>query len=277
MKKRSLILAIGCIASGSALGADCRYERELSLDMDPSNRQHFEIQAEAGRLEIRGSDSADTVRIRARACTSDEDMLDRMSLDDSASGDALRVVTRMPDADGGWWDREYAYMDVEVTVPSWLAVEAEDGSGETFVTGVARLKMRDGSGELTVENIAGDVEIRDGSGEVDLRNVTGNVRIEDGSGEIRMRGIDGSVTVEEDGSGEIDIDTVGVDVIIESDGSGPIDISNVAGNVRIGRDGSGSIDVRDVAGDFEVGSDGSGGIRYSRVQGRVRIPGKEYE
>lgn len=271
------IAIICCIASTSVFAADCRFARELSLDLDPVNSQRFEIDAEAGRLEIRGSDAASVVQVRARACTSDEEMLDHMSLEDSTTSTAVRVKTQMPDADGGWWDREYAYMDVQVTVPSWLAVEVEDGSGETSVSGVASLKMQDGSGELTVENVAGDVDIRDGSGEVDLRNITGNVRMEDGSGEIRIREVDGSVTIEEDGSGEIDIDTVGIDVTIERDGSGPIDISNVGGNVRIGRDGSGSIDVRDVAGDLDIGNDGSGGVRYSRIQGRVRVPGEEYK
>ena len=43
----------------------------------------------------------------------------------------------------------------------------------------------DGSGNLLIENVGGDVIVTDGSGDMDVRNVTGSFTVEtDGSGSI---------------------------------------------------------------------------------------------
>jgi DUF4097 and DUF4098 domain-containing protein YvlB len=122
-------------------------------------------------------------------------------------------------------------INLTVRVPKNMAVEVDDGSGEIKVEHIdGNLQIDDGSGEITVRDINGDVDIDDGSGTVEVREVTGSVMIDDGSGTIKVDDIGKNVRVS-DGSGSIYIDTVVGDVIIKEDGSGSVYIQNVSGNV----------------------------------------------
>lgn len=271
-----LLLATALLAvAAPALARDCDHRTEFKLDLEARDATGFSLKAGSGKLDVRGIEGADSVRVIGTACASHADTLEEMSLVDLSRGGSLSVATEIPKNGGGWFGRHYAYIDLEVEVPVGLALEIEDGSGEIIASRVGPIRIRDGSGAIRVEDARGDVDIHDGSGEIELRTVSGNVTLQDGSGEIDIDGVDGGVLVREDGSGAIGIREVSRDVIIEDDGSGGIDIRNVAGNVRVDADGSGGIEVQDIGGDFEVGRDGSGGIRHSRVEGRVRVPGDD--
>lgn len=122
-------------------------------------------------------------------------------------------------------------INLTVRVPKNMGVEVDDGSGEVKIEHIdGNLQIDDGSGEIEVRDILGDVDIDDGSGTVDVRNVTGNVSIDDGSGTIKVSDIGKNVKVS-DGSGSIYIDGVVGDVIIKDDGSGGVSIKNVSGRV----------------------------------------------
>ena len=126
-------------------------------------------------------------------------------------------------------------LDLTLEVPDTVPLEVEDSSGSLRIYNVAAVDLRDGSGGIDIDGVAGDVRVTDGSGGIDI---------------VAVRG---SVTIEDDGSGGIDIADVGGDVIIEEDGSG-------------------GIDVADGQGDFIVKRDGSGSVRHSGVAGRVDTP-----
>ena len=122
-------------------------------------------------------------------------------------------------------------INLTVRVPKNMGLEVDDGSGEVKIEHIdGNLQIDDGSGEIEVRDILGDVDIDDGSGTVDVRNVTGNVSIDDGSGTIKISEIGKNVKVS-DGSGSIYIDGVVGDVIIKDDGSGGVSIKNVSGRV----------------------------------------------
>lgn len=147
----------------------------------------------------------------------------------------------------GGWD---AWIDLDVSLPRRFALDIEDGSGNLEIRAIdGNLKLEDGSGDATLAEIAGavtiedgsgdlfladlkgDLEIEDGSGDIDLKDAGGSVEIDDGSGSIAIRGARGPVIVE-DGSGDIDIDGVENDVDIEEAGSGGLSIRNVKGKVK---------------------------------------------
>jgi len=111
-----------------------------------------------------------------------------------------------------------------------------------------------------------DIDIEDGSGDIGVEHIAGDVRIDDGSGEIRVEGIKGDLVVD-DGSGVIKVIGVKGDLEID-DGSGSLYARNIGGNVTL-RDGSGSIDVSGVNGDVYLKDDGSGGVAIKDVKGRV--------
>jgi DUF4097 and DUF4098 domain-containing protein YvlB len=122
-------------------------------------------------------------------------------------------------------------INLTVRVPRNMDVEVDDGSGEVRIAQIeGNIQVDDGSGEISIRDIRGDVGIDDGSGTVDVRDVTGSVTIDDGSGTIQIHDIGENVKVS-DGSGSINIDGVGGDVIIKEEGSGSCNIKNVSGRV----------------------------------------------
>jgi DUF4097 and DUF4098 domain-containing protein YvlB len=231
----------------------CRHEAQRSATVDANGARRLVISAGSGSLRIEGKPGITTVRITGRACASSADLLDDIRLNARRSDADVIVEANDRQNEGGWNFRgnEYARLDLVMEVPARIAAEIDDGSGSIDLSNLGALLIEDGSGEITGDNLNGDVEIDDGSGTIRLVDVTGSVRIEDGSGEISLRNI----------GGRIDID----------DGSGEIDVRGARNTVRI-NDSSGGIDVADVDGDFIVVSDSSGGIDYDNVKGRVDIP-----
>ncbi len=108
------------------------------------------------------------------------------------------------------------------------------------------LDVDDGSGEMSIQNITGDIYVDDGSGEIEIENIQGNVKIDDGSGTVSVRDVEGEVSID-DGSDTIDVSGVSGTVVVD-DGSGSINIEGVGGDVHIKDDGSGSLSIRDVKG-----------------------------
>lgn len=230
----------------------CRFEAERNLTVAADPGDTFRLRAGSGSLEVMGVPGLDRIQVTARACASDEDLLEELRVTADRNGGEIFVDTHYPDTDGWSWGNRYARLDLVVEVPEAMEAEIRDSSGEMRIGHLGSLRIQDGSGEMEVFSIQGNVSIDDNSGEIALWDVTGDVEIDDGSGEIEMEGIGGSV--------------------ILNDGSGEIDARDIEGTVRVVRDGSGSIDVDGVGGDFVVERDGSGGINFRNVQGRVDIP-----
>lgn len=238
-----MLFAALAVASQSP---ECRHEEDRSAQL--TGATSLDVDAASGTLRVEGRAGATGVRIEARLCASSESLLEEMELHAEVSGGTAVIEADLPDQDG--W-RSYARMDLVIIVPDGMPAEIEDGSGETWISGLGDTEVTDGSGELTIDHMRGSVHLVDGSGEATITDVAGSLTIEDGSGELNVRGVRGVVRIE-DGSGSITLIDSGSDVEID--------------------DGSGSIDVDGVAGSFTVDSDGSGDIDYRDVQGRVRIP-----
>jgi hypothetical protein len=250
--RRLLILPALCLLF--AVGAradDCEYSEPRDIDIELDGATRARIEATAGFLHIRGQKGLDRVEVRGTACAERRSDLEIVHLTVDRRGDEIRILAKIDDH-GSWHNGPW--LDLTIAVPGDLALE-----------------VRDGSGEIEAFDI-GSIDLEDGSGEVVLERVHGDVRIEDGSGALDVRDVDGMVLVANDGSGEITIRGARRDVEIRRDGSGGIDISDVDGNVWIGSDGSGSIRAAHVAGDFLVRNDGSGGISFAAIGGRVEVP-----
>jgi len=254
---RLIAIAALAIATGAAAQENdaCRFEAQRSANIDADAGDQLRLIARAGSLRVEGRAGLDRVQVRGRACASSQELLEQLRLETDRSGGTVRV--EVPEIDNDDWMRgrnTYALLHLVVEVPEGMAAEITDGSGETILSGLGRLRVDDGSGELTIENIAGDVEIDDGSGSITARGIHGDITVDDGSGDVEIRDVTGSV----------DID----------DGSGSLDVAEVGGSVRVD-DGSGNIRVANVHGDFTVTDDGSGSIRHTGVEGRVRIPERD--
>ncbi len=270
MRPTLCLLALLVTLPATAKAGDCDFTAPRDAVLPTAGATRIVIHAEAGSLDVRGVAGLTEARVRGVACASRRDLLEEIRLDTEVRGDTVRIEADTPDSSGSWFSSRTARLDLEIEVPADLAVEVEDGSGDSRIEGVASATVEDGSGELRISDVAGAVEVEDGSGFLEVLRIGGTVKIIDGSGEVEVREVGGPVTID-DGSGSVRIDEIEGDVEI-SDGSGEIDVRDVRGNVVVHDDGSGSIDVARITGDFTVRNDGSGGVSHREVGGRVRVP-----
>jgi hypothetical protein len=206
----------------------------------------------AGWLHISGRAGAREVVATGTACASSKSLLGDIQLRSQQSGPELRIEAVVPEHSGFFFGGSEARLDFDVTLPDSIALDVRDGSGELRIENVADLKVDDGSGELTIRGVRGSAKVTDGSGAITVADVSGDVRIHDGSGSIEIERVGGNVVID--------------------DGSGGISVRSVQRSVTIEDDGSGSVDVADVRGDFTVESKGSGSVDYERIGGKVSVP-----
>jgi hypothetical protein len=251
---KTLLVALPLLVATAANADlfDCGNSAQRRVSASVSGVSRVVVIGRAGSLRVSGRPAARQVVATGTACASDASALASIQLESRVSGSDLIIEAVIPERMGlfSWGE---AKLDFEVALPDNIALDVRDGSGDLIIENAGPLHVLDGSGELTIRGVHGNVEVTDGSGELTISDVTGDVKVTDGSGEI-------------------DINRVGGSVLIVEDGSGGIDIRNVQRNVTIGVDGSGSISVSDVRGDFVVEHDGSGGVSYDRVSGKVSVP-----
>ena len=228
------------------------YSEVRNLELDAAGLSDLSIDAGAGALVVNGVEGSDEIVVVATIVVDGEDedearklIEKRLRLDLERDGDRAKLKAGFKT---GWgWDGD-AVIDLDVRMPTQLALLIDDGSGA-----------------ITVHDVASTVRIDDGSGPIELGN-SGDVYIDDGSGSIMLEDT-GGVWVD-DGSGSITIVRASGDVYVE-DGSGTIDIRGVQGSVTVD-DGSGDIEINDVEHDLIIEEAGSGELRYSDVRGAIQ-------
>ncbi len=233
----------------------CEFERDINQTLSLSNAELIKISVNAGGLIINGHSDQNNIVIKGKACASRADKLDEIELLTEQKGETAKIETLMPDSNSGSWFKknDYAYVNLDITVPDKLKLAVKDSSGGIKISHVGSLSLKDSSGDLDIDHVSGDLSVHDSSGGITIEHV------------------DGTVTLS-DSSGSIDISDIEQNVVINNDSSGSIYISNTKAGVHIKHDSSGSIHVQDIAGDFRVDRDGSGQITHKNVQGNISLP-----
>jgi Toastrack DUF4097 len=120
----------------------------------------------------------------------------------------------------------------ELVVPANTQLRSRTGSGNQSVDGIAGpLDTSTGSGNIRASNIGASVQATTGSGQIVLETVKEGVRASTGSGDIRATGVGGSVRAST-GSGGITVEQTDVADARVSTGSGNIALKNVRGLVH---------------------------------------------
>lgn len=263
-------LLVTPLSAGIFDDEDCRHTAARKVASAAAGVSRVVIHAEAGSLTVAGTPGVTQVVAGGTACTSDGDLIERMTLSMRRTGSDLHVTAQIPDK-AVFFGFFEAKLDFAVSVPTGLAVVIDDESGWIKASGLGPTVIEDDSGSIELRNVRGNVSIDDASGSIDVDSVIGNVRIDDDSGEIVVRNVNGDVVIEDD-SGSITVDRVEKSVRIAEDDSGSISVRNVKGDVLIDDDASGSVDVSDVGGRFSVARKSSGSVDYARVAGKVSVP-----
>ena len=271
---RRIVLVSLLIASAPALATNCEHEADRSFDVDAAGLRTLATHFGSTDLRLRGVPGLAKVEVRARACASDADDLDRLTLNHRVDGNRLVVESERHRGSFSFsiFGSHYAYLDIEIRMPASLAVEVDSGSGDIDARDLASLDFDAGSGDLNVENIAGELVVSVGSGDVEGSDI-GRFRLKStGSGDITLDDIHGDAEVGGVGSGDLTLSKVGGSVRIDHVGSGDVDLRGVSGDVTLDSIGSGDVDAVDVRGNLTVRSSGSGDVYHRNVGGKVDVP-----
>jgi len=198
LRNSRLMMSLGLVTALAspvmAEPTDCPESAMRSRSIDADGVRQIFIEARAGSLTVEGSKEIMIVRAEGKACAHDEQLLEEIQLVVERRGRDIHIVTEIPNRDWSFW-KQSPSLDLSVELPRNVKLIVEDGSGATIIRGVQELRLRDGSGAITVEDIDGNVEIEDGSGAISIDDVGGSLELEDGSGGLTIEDVRGTVRV----------------------------------------------------------------------------------
>ncbi|MBB3276972.1 MULTISPECIES: hypothetical protein [unclassified Pseudoxanthomonas] len=267
-----LAVAIAIAAPAIAAEDNCKHTepRQLDLDIGDAKAVVFDVASHDLKLVAR---SGNHHGLRGRACASDAKLLPQLSVTQRREGDKLVVLLRREGRSQGiFFSKNYAYLELDGSVPDNMPVQLKVGSGDAEVRGAAIVSADVGSGDAVIRETRGLVAFDVGSGDVEVDGAGSLKGISIGSGDAQARHVRGPVSIGTIGSGDFDLEDGQGRVEIESIGSGDAELSRIGGDVVIGSVGSGNVGAREVRGGLSVRSVGSGSIDHSGVAGTVSLP-----
>jgi hypothetical protein len=234
------LLSQGLLADG---WGNATLNKNVQLALSDSDIVQLNIDVAAGDLVITGKEGQSEIAVIAKVYgdeLSDEDYV--LSLE--KEGDKALLIAQF---NNNTYNNER--IDLEITMPSSLALIVNDRSGDIIIESVSNgLTLNDRSGDIELHNIAGLVRIDDRSGDVLGKDLRGNVIINDRSGEIQLRDVIGDVNID-DSSGDIRAKNISGLVTVD-DSSGDINI-NGAADFKLINDGSGDVTLRNIKRDLK--------------------------
>ncbi|MEV4265064.1 DUF4097 family beta strand repeat-containing protein [Kribbella sp. NPDC049584] len=146
-------------------------------------------------------------------------------------GDAYSVKDGVLKLDGdcGW----QCSADFEVTVPRGTKVTGENGSGDLELSGVAGVDVKSRSGEVTLREINGDVNLDLTSGDVSVSDLTGKLDVKANSGDIEAAGLKGGPVNVETSSGDMELQLAEANDVRVKGTSGDIEITAPGGDYKV--------------------------------------------
>ncbi len=264
-----LLLATAAVP---ALAAECRHSAPRSLDLDLSGVKTVMFDVGPHELRVRAASSGART-VSGRACASEADRLESLTLTQQRDGDRLVVrLRREREFSGFGLGNRYAYLDLDAGVPDDVLVQLDVGSGDAWLGGAAAASADVGSGDVELRDIRGRTTVKVGSGDVGIDGAGALKVLSIGSGDVEARNVRGDTEVGSIGSGDFSLRAGGGNVSIESIGSGDAELADIGGSVRVGSIGSGDLKARGVGADLTVSSVGSGEVRHDGVRGAVDVP-----
>jgi DUF4097 and DUF4098 domain-containing protein YvlB len=180
------------------------YLSNVSGDIDVAVWKEAQVKIEA----VKTSKAASLDKAKENAA--------KVTIEVTKVGDTVRVETTYPKEKGSFWggDKISVSVDYKVWVPDQAAVEIKSVSGDVVVAalggkakidsvsgnvtlgGAAGAEIKLTSGDLRVENIAGDAFIKAVSGDITVTKIAGSVEADAVSGDIELRDVSEAQSVD---------------------------------------------------------------------------------
>ncbi len=197
-----IVILVAAVATPVSAQSGGRVARTISEDFDASAYEGILLRIDVGEVEITGVDG-DTIRARIDVhCARNRN---RKRCEDRAEDIALDTYDRrgrlVLDIDGtGLWRSRDAHVVVTLAVPRALATEIQLGTGELTVENIAgSVTVEMSLGDATLTHVSGDVLVDMGIGNVSVtmsQDVVGEVTLDNGIGETELRHRDGRSAIE---------------------------------------------------------------------------------
>lgn len=200
--------------------AEEKYQENFAKTEALAKNGKFYLNNISGRIEIATWKEAQvkieaTKTSKASSMAKAKENAAQVTIEVTKETDLVRVETKYPKRSGGFWggDSINVSVDYKVWVPDQAAVELRSVSGDVMVAplgGMAKIGCVSGdvdlkgaagadvdlvSGELTLENIVGDVYLKAVSGDIRATGVKGSIEVEAVSGDIELRDVSEAQTV----------------------------------------------------------------------------------
>ena len=234
--------------------ADVEKTEEFKFDVNPGAR--ISLENVNGDIEVAGG-TGNEVRIVAHKKAGRQEYLDELKVSVDANPDYIRIETRHPKNNGGWfhWGNDGSgSVSYELSVPADVELDS-------------------------IETVNGDVRIRAVGGNVKASTVNGGLDVENLSADVGLETVNGKIIAEFDvlGSGQrVDAEAVNgrIELRLPADASARVTAETVNGSIDaddFGLEPEKGFVGRDL--DGKIG-DGDARISLDTVNGSIEISKK---
>lgn len=249
--KTTYLAGAALLLFSAASMADVTETEEFSFDVNSGAR--ISLENINGDINVTG-DSGSKVKVVAYKKAGKQEYLDKLEIVINADKDFIRIETRHPDSEGGWFNwggNSSGSVAYELSVPESVDLDSiETVNGDVTIDSV--------DGEVNAGTVNGTVSVSGVQSDVDLETVNGGVKaVFDQLGEgqrVKADTVNGKITIylPADASARIQAETV----------NGSIDADDFGLEVEKGFVG------RDLSG--EIGG-GDARVSLDTVNGSIRI------
>ncbi len=222
------VTVAGCVIRITGYSSPrARYERTVQLSRPMSSGVLFSAKSNDGRITVTGGDVTE--------CSVTATIIARADSDEKAGRIAEESNVKL--------EQFGSKLTVKLEKPILRTNESVDVQLEAIVPKDCNLEVSTDDGDITAENINGDIEIQTDDGKVNLSQINGNIKSKSDDGSITIRNVNTDSGLQRQ-DGRIDIQT----------DDGRITLSQIVGNIKV-RSDDGSTRAEDITGDVNIQSD----------------------
>jgi DUF4097 and DUF4098 domain-containing protein YvlB len=249
--KHSVWIGAALLAASLSLAADVKETEEMTFEVNPGAR--ISLENVNGDISVAGGGGSQ-VTVVAHKKANDQEYLDKMKIVVDATADYVRIETRHPERDHGWFnwgDSGGGSVSYELTVPNDVELDS-------------------------IETVNGDVTIRSVAGPVKASTVNGGLDVSDLVADVSLETVNGGISATFDALGadqRVEADAVNgkIELYLPADASARVTAETVNGSIDaddFGLKPEKGFVGRDLSG--EIGG-GDARISLDTVNGSIRI------
>jgi len=219
---------IAAVAAAPAL-AEQKFEEKFAKTVPLSKTGTLYLANVSGDIEVLTWKDAqvkiEAVKIsKADSLEKAKENAAKVTIEVTGGAERVSVETKYPKRQGGFWggDSISVSVDYKVWVPEEAAVEIKSISGDVQIAPIG--------GKARIDSVSGNVGLRGAAG-ADVKLVSGDLEMENIAGDAFIKAVSGDIDVTRI-KGSIEADAVSGDIVLEDVSEAQtVDIKTVSGNV----------------------------------------------